>query len=181
MKIRKRQQVIFIAEGATEKALVKSFFEGTVKEINLAQRDVQKILKPIPVSAHIHLIIDIDILADKACLNRILENITTLKRLGYRFSILQQNKNLEDELARACSCSLNALLKFTDCSSPTELKGKFIKNPSCVFSHPEFNHKRLWTTALIPEFSSYIANQLTGNDVCLLENTDRKKIIKNAI
>ena len=44
MKFKKRQQVIFIAEGATEKALVKKLFEGTVKEVNLAQKDIQKIL-----------------------------------------------------------------------------------------------------------------------------------------
>ncbi|RLL41592.1 hypothetical protein D9K79_12755 [Acinetobacter cumulans] len=175
MKKAKRQQVIFIAEGATERALVKKFFEGTVKEINLAQRDIQRLLKPIPVKAHIHLMIDIDILADKICLNRMLENIKTLKKLGYNFSILQQNKNLEDELARACNCSLKALLKYADCSSPSELKGNFIKNPTCVFSHPEFNHTRLWTTALIPELENYEAHQLTGNDLSILEDIDKQK------
>jgi hypothetical protein len=169
VKVKKRQQIIFIGEGATEKSLVKRFFEGAVKEINLAQKDIQKILKPIPVKAHIHLMIDIDVLGDKACLNRMLENIKTLKRLGYSFSILQQNKNLEDELARACSCSLKSLLDFTDCSSTSELKGKFIKNASCVLNHPNFNYTRLWTTALIPEFESYKSHQLTGNDITLLE------------
>lgn len=169
MRLKKRQQVIFIAEGATEKALIKKFFEGTVKEINLAQNDIQKILKPIPVRAYIHLMIDIDLLENKSCLNRMLENMHALKRLGYKFSILQQNKNLEDELARACRCSLKTLLDYTDCSSSSELKGKFIKNPTCVLNHPHFDHTRLWSTALIPELEIYKAHQLKGSDITLLE------------
>ena len=174
MKFKKRQQVIFIAEGATEKALVKKLFEGTVKEVNLAQKDIQKILRPIPVKAHIHLMIDIDILADKSCLNRMLENIKTLKKLGYSFSILQQNKNLEDELARACNCSLKSLLNYADCSSSSELKGKCIKSPTCVLNHPDFSHTRLWTTTLIPEFEIYKSYQLTGNDIVTLPKNNSR-------
>lgn len=113
--------------------------------------------------------VDIDILGDLKCLQRMLENLETLKRLGYEFSILQQNRNLEDELARACNCNLRSLLTYTDSSSSDELKGKFIKNPSCVLKHPNFDHKKLWSTELIPHFKQYQANQLKGKDISLIK------------
>lgn len=165
--MKKTQKLLFIGEGQTEDALVGNLFQGKVKIFNLAQNSISKIIRTIPKpnEVSIFLMIDTDILLDAKKLACLIENIEYLKRMKYSISILQQKDDLEEELAKACSCNIRELLRYTQCSSKNELKSKFIKNPSCVLSHPNFDINKLWTTPLIESLSNYQALQINASNL----------------
>ena len=71
----------------------------------------------------------------------------------------------EEELAKACSCNIRELLRYTQCSSKSELKSKFIKNPSCVLNHPNFDINKLWATPLIENLSDYQDLQINASNL----------------
>lgn len=155
--MKKKQRLLFIGEGETESKLINSIFEGKCKIFNLAQNDISKIIRTIPKANEvtIYLMIDTDVLSNSKQLECLIKNIEYLKKMKYSFFILQQKGDLEDELARACSCSIKDLLRYTQCSSKSELKSKFIKNPSCVFSHQNFDPNKLWSQQLIDSLQQY--------------------------
>lgn len=155
--MKKKQRLLFIGEGETESKLINSIFEGKCKIFNLAQNDISKIIRTIPKANEvtIYLMIDTDVLSNSKQLKCLIKNIEYLKKMKYSFFILQQKGDLEDELARACSCSIKDLLGYTQCSSKSELKSKFIKNPSCVFSHQNFDPNKLWSQQLIDSLQQY--------------------------
>ncbi|MFV5536196.1 hypothetical protein VXQ47_15705 [Acinetobacter pittii] len=163
--MKKKQKLLFISEGETESKLIQSLFEGKCKIFNLAQNDISKIISTIPKANEvtIYLMIDTDVLSSPKQLECLVKNIEYLKKMGYSFFILQQKGDLEEELARACSCSIRDLLRYTKCSSKSELKSKFIRNPSCVLSHQSFDLKKLWSQQLIDSLQQYSDYQISAD------------------
>lgn len=163
----KKKNLLFLGEGQTEAKLIETFFLGRARIFNLAHNDIGKIIRTIPKphEVHIYLMIDTDILIDSKKRECLIKNIRYLRKLKYEISILQQHGDLEDELARACSCTIPQLLSFTKSASKSELKRNFLNNVSCVTNHPKFDIKKLWKTDLIDELNEFIEYQKDAEDL----------------
>ena len=84
-----------------------------------------------------------------------------MKKHGYTIFVLQQHRDLEDELAYACGYSnSNKFLQRVKCSSKNELKSKIIRNPSCVTSINSFDKSKLWSRELISELKNCVADDM---------------------
>lgn len=157
----KKNNLLFLGEGQTEAKLIETFFQGRARVFNLAHNNISKIITTIPKpnQVHLYLMIDTDILGDSKKIECLIKNLRYLIKLKYEISILQQKGDLEDELARACSCTIQQLLTFANCASKSELKRKFLSNVSCVTNHPKFDINKLWKVDLIDSLSDFIEYQ----------------------
>lgn len=163
-----KQRLVFIAEGPTEKALLHHLgIEGKKETINLAQTESRKFERyfgnlPKPNMSEIYLLIDTDLILNfPHCLKNIEENIKLLTKHGYKIFVLQQHRDLEDELAYACGFqNINKLLGKVNCTTKNELKGKVIKNPSCVTSINSFEKSKLWNRNLIEELKHCVTKEM---------------------
>lgn len=163
-----KQRLVFIAEGPTEKSLLLHLgIEGKKETINIAQTESRKFKRyfgnlPKPTISEIYLLIDTDLILNfPQCLKNIEENINLLKKHGYTIFVLQQHRDLEDELAYACGYSnSNKFLQRVKCSSKNELKSKIIRNPSCVTSINSFDKSKLWSRELISELKNCVADDM---------------------
>jgi len=163
-----KQRLVFIAEGPTEKSLLHHLgVEGKKATINLAQTESRKFERffgnlPKPNMSEIYLLLDTDLILNfPHCLKNIEENIKLLTKYRYKIYVLQQHKDLEDELAYACGFqNINKLLNRVDCSTKNELKNKVIKNPSCVTSINSFEKSNLWSRDLIEELKHCVTTEM---------------------
>ena len=163
-----KQRLVFIAEGPTEKSLLHHLgIEGKKETINLAQTESRKFERyfgnlPKPNMSEIYLLIDTDLILNfPHCLKNIEENINLLIQYGYKIYVLQQHKDLEDELAYACGFqNINKLLASVNCCTKNELKNKVIKNPSCVTSITSFEKSKLWNRDLIDELKHCVTKEM---------------------
>ncbi len=130
-----KQRLVFIAEGPTEKALLHHLgIEGKKETINLAQTESRKFERyfgnlPKPNMSEIYLLIDTDLILNfPHCLKNIEENIELLTKHGYKIFVLQQHRDLEDELAYACGFqNINKLLGGSTVLLKMNLKVKLLK------------------------------------------------------
>ena len=163
-----KQRLVFIAEGPTEKSLLHHLgIEGKKETINLAQTESRKFERyfgnlPKPNMSEIYLLIDTDLILNfPHCLKNIEENINLLIQYGYKIYVLQQHKDLEDELTYACGFpTIHKLLDRVNCSTKTELKSKIIRNPSCVTSINSFEKSKLWNRDLIEELRHFVSKEM---------------------
>ncbi|WP_037586305.1 hypothetical protein [Stenoxybacter acetivorans] len=122
---------IILVEGETEQAFWKVFYQGQTKKINLwdcKEKDINNIALSVKNNDELIIIFDTDVTDNYA---RFLSNLKSIRQKisGNRVFLLQQNKNFEDELCKACNCKQDKLNQhFNHARSVGKFKSEFIEH-----------------------------------------------------
>lgn len=144
--------ILYFVEGQTEKALIASMnVFGKPKIVNLWQNDVKKILPNIESKTKVFVIFDIDVI-DANTLQRFHDNLKILCEKKLLVGLLQQTKNLEDELVYSCNSikSHKQLFDEYNACSASEFKASFSqhRNPFTVLVNNGFDINKIWQRGL---------------------------------
>lgn len=161
----KSKNIIIFVEGETERHLLNNMkIEGMARyskilKVNFWQDDIVKIIPFLSDTKAIILIIfDTDCIEVKTE-KRFKNNLKNLEKRGYRFHLLQQTKNFEDELIYSCCITHGKLISHFcgEYLSKSEFKSKFLScgNPVSKLKKINFSGKRLWARNLINELNDF--------------------------
>ena len=148
----------FFVEGQTEKKFLEALnVLGAIKQYNLWQIDINRIIRQLKPNTTIYIVYDTDV-SDKIPEQRFLSNIDSLynhNRVNKNVYLLPQTKNLEDEISTACSLTKGTLLKEFRAQGTKELKSTILgcTNLSQRLQKLKLNPHKLWrgeSIALLP-------------------------------
>ena len=144
----------FCFEGETEQALIKPLKIGKTHKFNCWENDIKKIIRRFTIGSHVYIVFDTDKSLSESEISRFIRNITFISNQpGLFIHLLQQTKNLEDELVYACNQIKNnkQLHSCFDGCSAKEFKEKFlqISNLEDRLNRAGFNRSLLWSRELI--------------------------------
>lgn len=121
MKSIKNKSIIFLIEGETEQSVLKAIgCIGKYKKINLWNTSVHRIFSTLRADI-LFIIYDTDRLENISVFQ---ENLNFLDKNKVQYYLLQQTKNLEDELIRCSDCK--KLKDFFNTASVSEFKTALI-------------------------------------------------------
>lgn len=153
--------IVFV-EGETEKAMFNDFktLHGySIKKIviaNLWHVNINKLLPALTEKSEILVVFDIDRLEN---IDRFKTNIKLLKSKKHSIYLFQQNKNFEDELARACKLTARKLYSAfcPKIVSADNFKNEFIglRNRMAKLESLNIDKNALWDKDLIAQISEY--------------------------
>ncbi len=150
----------FLYEGETEKKLFEILgAEGRKVKFNAWSNDVRKLLRLIRANDTIYIVYDTDAI-DNNSLERFKENIKALRKISKKIILIQQNKNMEDELVSACKgITLKELCIAFNASfgSKSDFKSKFIKSNSCldILIRLNFDKNLLFNKQIIRQLNQF--------------------------
>lgn len=157
MGIIKNRPMTFIVEGATEQAVLKSLgIRAKNVQFKILENPVKKKLATFK-EGDFYLVLDLDEISKsrasaeskrKSCLSTFKSNVRQIlkdKRCKKLYFILQYY-NLEDELAKACSLSVNSFTKLMKAKNLKELKEKIVKSQNLykTLEGIGFQEERFW-------------------------------------
>ncbi len=165
----KKDNIRFFVEGETEIALLKALgILGVKQKVNLWENDVQKILRKLKPNTTIYIVYDTDRITQY---QRFLDN---LKKLQYdknitKIYLLQQTKNLEDELSTACSKSKAQLQKAFKAQDDKELKSRLCEcspeNLLQKLNKLSLQTDKLWQGEQLPELLAWQKHRVNFTDL----------------
>ena len=149
MTKKKKQTLIYFAEGETEQALINALKDegclvaGKFIKFNLWQNSIKSLFRRLNKQSTLIFVIDTDITNQWDIFR---DNIKSLK--GYDYCIFVQNRNLEEELVHCCAKrNLNELVRdFYGITSISEFKTKLVQDRQLAarLRNQNFNHTQLW-------------------------------------
>lgn len=151
-------------EGETEKKLLKILCaEGKKTKFNPFQNEIRKLLRLINKTDTVYIVYDIDVM-NNAAISKFNENIKKLLKITKKIILVQQTRNMEEELQFACnSVSLVDIYKAFSAEPPTasNFKSRFISSNSCIqiLEGLGFDENKLFTRQIderISEFYKYL-------------------------
>ena len=159
--------VIYFVEGQTEKALLmalqaeKIIPSGKIHIFNCWDGKVESTLRLMPKSGRVisYIVFDTDVTS------RVDEFVNAVKRIADSSSkvhLLQQTRNLEEELIHACpGLKLLALHKAFRAQGGESFKNKFIKDKKRLVRLQElgFNVNQMWSRGLMPILKTRLSLQ----------------------
>ncbi len=151
-------------EGETEKKLVNTLkIVGKVQIQNLWEIDLTKIIARIRADI-VYIIFDTDRLEN---INRFRKNLQILKQAKIEFRLIQQTKNMEDEIVKCSDCK--KIEEVFQTQSVKDFKREWLKcqNLEKKLADINFNSSKLWTGKLIAELSQWQTKQKSFQDLSL--------------
>lgn len=146
---------VFYVEGETELRLLNCLnLRGQLKKFNFWNNKVNKILRTIKANYCVCIVYDIDDI-NEVSLKRFIASVKLISQSCFKVILLQQTKNLEDELIYSCQCKEKSLLEAFKACSRSELKGNFnkTKTPLPLLSKLNFEKSKLWNRSIIPNLT----------------------------
>lgn len=144
---------LFYVEGETEVHLIKKLeLRGKRRIFNFWTTNVSKILRTVNKNYCVCIVYDTDNLKPKNIL-RFVEGVKRIADNCFKVILLQQTKNMEDELLYSCSCHSKSLFDAFKAGGRQNFKNQFNKtsNPIDVLNNLGFKKEYLWPKGIIPE------------------------------
>jgi len=124
----------YFVEGQCEQHFIKSSnLIGRVIILDLSEKSVDQLKKTLAVlpsqkkRTFINIVFDSDILINnQTLLFRFKENVSFLKKQGFKVRLLQQHRNFEEELIYSLNISCSSLLSKFNARNQREFKSHFI-------------------------------------------------------
>lgn len=130
---------IFLVEGETESKFLKYLnVLGSIKKFNVWEHNIKPVLRGAKPSDRFYVVYDTE--KQKTCLS----NLALLQQNNVLAGILQQTKDLEDELAFALRVSRRTLLMLFNARNSREFKSNFIKITNLECKLDGLDLERLW-------------------------------------
>ncbi len=151
LRMKKRTTIQFLVEGQTERAFIKALnLLGKVQLINLWDKDISSILARLRAD-EIYIIYDTDVIHN---IERFTRNLRVLKQQKIKFFLLQQTKNLEDEIVRCSNCQT---IKDVFGTGIKEFKEQFLACNNLEYKLAEIGikHLDLWQGKHLEQLSEW--------------------------
>ena len=142
---------LFYVEGETELHLIEKLeLRGKLKKFNFWNNNVNKIIRTIKRNYCVCIVYDTDDIHPQNVI-RFVESVKRIASSCYKVMLLQQTKNMEDELLFSCSCKNKTLFDAFQASGRKEFKNQFIKtnNPIEILNALGFTKESLWSKKLL--------------------------------
>ncbi len=138
-------KVHILHEGETEAKLLSVLCaEGKLKKFNPFQHDIRKLTRLINKKDTVYIIYDTDVMG-AAEIKRFKENISGILLVTSKLVLVQQNKNMEDEIEFACKgFNFKRICEAFNAKPPSvdNFKKKFIASGCCLKILQELNFDR---------------------------------------
>lgn len=162
-----KSKITFFVEGPMEKALIDSLdLLGNAIVYNLTQNPVEKKLITLGRSDKrnkqiVYIVFDIDVINECDRLGILLSNIRKLEERNNEVYIIQQTRNLEDELCKAGYRNMKRLLNSFGVNSVKDFKSEFCRVTKLgeKLKRDKFSPDLLWDGNLIDELASISKKQ----------------------
>ncbi len=125
---------------------------------------IKKIIARITTDTEVYIIFDSDQLAN---IERFKSNLELLEKHNISFFLLQQSKNLEDEIVTSTRCK--RIQEFFNTKGTDQFKAQFnqCKNLQKKLADVDFYAEKLWTGALINQLNKWHKRQKSFTDLTL--------------
>lgn len=144
--MKKFKKILILVEGETEEKLVKTLnIVGKIRKINLWEKDISKIIATIKED-NVVIVFDTD---KVEMIQRFITNLKILEKHKIKFSLVQQSKNLEDEVIYCSKCK--RIQDVFNTQGVKEFKNEWNKcqNLDNKLHEIYFDSNKLWTRTLI--------------------------------
>ncbi|MFN4105720.1 MULTISPECIES: hypothetical protein [Acinetobacter] len=164
----------YFVEGQCEQHFIKSSnLIGRVIILDLSEKSVDQLKKTLAVlpsqkkRTFINIVFDSDILiSNPTLLSKFKENVSFLKRQGFKIRLLQQHKNFEEELIYSLSIKSSLLFLTFNARNQREFKSRFLCEQKISDKLSSLSSAfNFWTSPLINqliEFDSMAQNNFSN-------------------
>lgn len=147
---------IFLVEGETEIVFLKYLkVLGSVRKFNIWEHNVQAVLRGAKSSDRFYIVFDTDLSNNIEKQNTCLRNLVVLQQNNALAGLVQQTKDLEDELVCALNMNKNNLLRLFNARNLREFKSNFIAENNLKNKLGNLDLERLWVQDTVPCLRNY--------------------------